>query len=296
MRASVVALAVWAVGCGPVASSDPGVAAALQVAGAQFVPGAPPTAAVNAPAVRALQFSDSSVIAGAANRPLLGAVDATATAAALDLEGDRGYWIVPAGVPSADAPTLPTFDVRVAFAATLPTGTRTLAARAIDGSGHFGAPLTQPVAIDGVTVPTGALVIHLAWSGRADLDLHVVQPDGVEIWARHPSGYQAPAPPALPDPVAAALAAQLDADSNAGCSFDGRDQENVVFASAPPDGHYVVRVDATSLCGAPFADWHVAVLADGVTRFGADGEAVDADTEGSHAGGAGRTAVTFDLP
>jgi hypothetical protein len=295
IRAAGVAL-LMASGCGPVASSDPGRAAALQVAGAQFVPGAPPAAGQGAPAVRSLQFSDASVIAGAANRPLLGALDATATAVALDLEGDGGYWIVPAGVPSADAPALPTFAAQVAFAPTLPTGTRTLAARAVDAAGHFGAPLTQPVAIDGVTVPSGAMVIHLGWSGRADLDLHIVDPDGVEIWARHPSGYQAPPPPALPDPVAAAMAAQLDADSNGGCIFDGRDQENVVYASAPASGHYVVRVDAVSLCGAVFADWQVTVLVDGATRAGASGEAVDADTQGSHAGGAGRTAVTFDLP
>jgi hypothetical protein len=146
-------------------------------------------------------------------------------------------------------------------------------------------------------VPTGAMVIHLAWSGRADLDLHVVDPDGVEIWARHPSGYQPPPPPALPDPVAAAAAPELDADSNSGCIFDGRDQENVIYTSAPASGTYIVRVDAASLCGAPFADWMVAVITTGgVTSYGASGEAVDADTQGSHAAGAGRTALTFTLP
>ena len=295
MRAYAIVLIV-AAGCGPVASPDPGLDAALQVAGAQFVPGAPPAANAAAPAVQSLQFADASELAGASNRPLLGALDPTATAVALDLEGDRGYWLVPAGTPSADAPTLPTFDVLVAFAPTLPTGTQTLAARAIDGAGQFGAPRTQPVAINGATIPTGAMVIHLAWSGRADLDLHVVDPDGVEIWARHPSGYQPPPPPALPDPVAQAAAPQLDADSNAGCIFDGRDQENVIYTSAPASGQYIVRVDAASLCGAPFADWQVAVIVAGVTRYGASGEAVDADTQGSHAAGAGRTAVTFTLP
>lgn len=291
---------VWAAlvaGCGPVASPDPGLAAALQVAGAQYVAGAPPAASPSAPKVQSLQFADASEPAGASDRPLLGALDATATAVAIDLEGDRGYWLVSAGTPSADAPTLPTFDVRVAFAPTLPTGTRTLAARAIDGAGRFGAPATQPVAIDGAGVPTGAMVIHLAWSGRADLDLHVVDPDGVEIWARHPSGYQAPPPPALPDPVAAAAAPALDADSNGDCVFDGRDQENVVYARGPASGTYIVRVDAASLCGAPFADWSVSVIASGgATTHAASGEAVDADTQGSHAAGAGRTAVTFTLP
>ena len=292
MRARFCAL-LFVVGCGPVASSDPGRDAALQVAGAQFVPGAPPDD--GGPAVRALEFADASVVAGASQRPLLGALDPAATAVAIDLEGDRGYWIVPAGVPSADSPTEPSFSASLAFSPSLPSGPRTLAARAVDAAGHLGAPTTQTVQIEAQAIPTGALVIQLAWSGRADLDLHVVQPDGVEIWARHPSGYQPPPPPALPDPVAAAAAGQLDGDSNAGCDFDGRDQENVVYAGAAPSGHYIVRVDAPSLCGAAYGDWSVAALFGG-TRLTATGEALDSDTEGAHAAGAGRTALDFDLP
>jgi hypothetical protein len=262
-------------GCGGV-SADPGLAADLQVTGAQFVRGALP--AGSGPSVRALDFADRRLAAGAHDRPLLGQLDATATAVALALDGDRGYWILGAGVPSTDAPTLPTFDARLAFARRLPSATRTLSAVAVDGSGRFGPPSSLSIDIAGDAVPAGALVVHLAWSGAADLDLHLVAPSGAEIWSRN----------------LAADGGALDADSNARCVLDGRDQENVVFTVAPPRGHYVGRVDAFSLCGDPFADWTVQTL--GASVVSSSGTALDADTRGAHDKGAGLTALEFDVP
>jgi hypothetical protein len=246
--------------------------------------------------VAALQLSDTRVFAGEDNRPLLGALEPGATAVLLALDGDRGYWIVGAGVPSTDAPTLPTFDVRIGFGRAIAAGTRQLVAEAVDAAGRVGAPEMQPLEVAAATPPSGPLVVQLAWSGDADLDLHVVDPDGVEIFSRHPSGYRAPPPPALPDPTAAAEAPLLDGDANAACVYDGRDQENVVWKLAPAAGHYVVRVDAASLCGAPYADWRVDELVDGAVVASARGEAVDADTRGAHDVGAGRTALEFDVP
>jgi hypothetical protein len=274
MRAFAVMLLA---GCGGV-SADPGLAADLQVAGAQFVRGALP--AGSGPSVRALDFADRRLAAGAHDRPLLGQLDPAATSVALALDGDRGYWILGAGVPSTDAPTLPTFDARLAFARRLPSATRTLAAVAVDGSGRFGPPSSLSIDIAGDAVPSGALVVHLAWSGAADLDLHVIDPSGAEIWSRN----------------FAADGGALDADSNARCVFDGRDQENVVWAAAAPPGHYVARVDAFSLCGDVFADWTAQALAGGAPLVSSSGTALDADTRGAHDKGAGLTALEFDVP
>jgi hypothetical protein len=138
--------------------------------------------------------------------------------------------------------------------------------------------------------------VHLGWANGADLDLHVIDPDGVEIFTRHPSGYRAPPPPALPDPNGPAGAALLDGDANAGCVIDGREAENVVWPTAPASGHYIVRVDAASLCGLPYSDWLVERVVDGVVVASARGEAIDADTRGEHDVGAGRTALEFDVP
>ena len=277
--ATVTIVALFAVvaivaGCG--VSADPGLAADLQVEGARFAAGEPAPGG-NGPSVRGLQLADAHIAAGAHDRPLLGQLDPSATAVLLRLDGDRGYWIVGAGVPVTEAPTLPTFDVRLAFARTLPTGARTLVAQAVDAAGHVGPPSLLELDIAGAELPAGALVVHLEWHGTADLDLHLVDPSGVETWARHPDGL-------------------LDVDSNAQCLFDGRDQENIVFATAPPAGHYVVRVDAFSLCGATLADWRVDVLRDGAVVATASGEAGDADTREAHDKGAGRTALELDVP
>jgi hypothetical protein len=292
MRAFAALLLV--AGCGA-RSADPGVAADLQVTGGTFAAGALPAGA-GGPAVQALQLSDVRVSAGEQNRPLLGKLDPAATAVLLALDGDRGYWIVGAGVPGTDAPTLPTFDVRLGFARDLPSGTRRLLAQAVDAAGRVGSPSMATVEIDGAALPGGPLAVHLSWHGDADLDLHVITPDGVEIWSRHPSGYQAPPPPAMSDPAAAAMAPLLDLDSNAKCVIDGRNQENVVWKSAPASGHYVVRVDAASLCGLAFAEWRVQQIVGGAVVAGATGQAVDADTHGPHDQGAGRTALEFDVP
>ena len=78
--------------------------------------------------------------------------------------------------------------------------------------------------------------------------------------------------------------------------IDGRRQEDVVFTQGPPPGDYTVRVDAFSLCGQPDAQWQAtATLADGTVAGTARWEAVDADTRGPHAAGAGRTAFTFTI-
>ena len=290
-----VLMALLLVGCGA-GSADPGLSADLQVIGGTFARGALPSPSAGGPALRSLQLSDVHLFAGQSNRPLLGTLDPASTAVLLALDGDRGYWIVGAGVPSTEAPDLPRFDVRVGFARAIAAGTRRLVALAVDAAGRVGPAAQQTLDVGGAALPAGPMVVHLSWSGDADLDLHVVDPDGVEIFSRHPTGYRPPPPPALPDPTAAMNAPFLDGDSNAGCVIDGRDVENVVWKMAPASGHYVVRVDATSLCGLPYADWQVHELVDGSVVATASGEAIDADTRGAHDQGAGRTALEFDVP
>jgi hypothetical protein len=288
MRALVLLLA----GCGA-ATSDPGLRAELRVDGAQFATGAMSDGA--GPPVVALHLSDPSLFPGAQHQPFLGELAPSATAVAIGLDGDVGHWIVLAGTPSIDAPTEPTFDVQLAIARDARLGARTISVHAVDESGRLGAGATLPITIAALAPPSGPLVVSLSWDTDADLDLHVIDPDGVEIWSGHPSGYRPPPPPALPDPAAAQMAPQLDVDSNAQCRIDGRNQENVVWSMAPAPGHYVVRVDAASLCGQVEANWRVTVLRDGNSIASASGADFDSDTRGTHGAGDGRTALSFDL-
>lgn len=288
MRALVLLLA----GCGA-ASTDPGLRAELRVEGAQFASGALSDGV--GPPVVALHLADPSLFPGAQHQPFLGELAPPATAVAIGLDGDRGYWILVAGTPSIDAPTEPTFAAQLAIARDARPGARTLSLHAVDERGRIGPAATLPITIAALAPPSGPLVVHLDWDADADLDLHVIDSDGVEIWTGHPSGYRPPPPPALPDPDVAKRAPQLDVDSNAQCRIDGRNQENVVWSTAPAAGHYLVRVDAASLCGQVEANWRVAVTRDGRSIASASGTAVDADTRGTHGTGDGRTALTFDL-
>ncbi len=281
-------------GCGA-ASTDPGTRAELQIAGAQFVPGAMP-ADESGPKVRQANVSNYHVLPGAHDQPFLGTLDAGATAVAIGLAGDRGYWVVVAGVPDTLTPTLPTFHVVMGFATTLPAGPVELDARAVDAAGRFGPPSTTALTVDAAPIPDGKLVITLRWDTASDLDLHVVDPSGVEIWARKPNAYRPPPPPAQPDPDGPKNAAQLDFDSNAGCVIDGRNQEDVIYPLEPAPGRYTVRVDAFSLCGQSYANWRVEAIHDGQSIGAAAGIASDADTRGAHDEGAGLTALQLDVP
>jgi hypothetical protein len=283
-----------AVGCNA-ASSDPGLRADLRVAGAQFVPGALPAGGTG-PMVTGLHLGSQQLVVGGEAQALLGMLAPNATAAAIGLDHDRGYFIALAGVPDNDAPTLPTLDVTITLSPTATLGARQLSVLAVDAAGRIGPRSALPITVASLPLPSGTLVVHLDWDTHADLDLHLVDPTGVEIWSGHPSGYQPPPPPALPDPTAGANAARLDADSNADCVIDGRDQENIIYTQPPPSGHYLVRVDAFSLCGQPWADWHLGVLAAGKTLARASGTAYDDDTRPPHGVGAGATVLAFDLP
>jgi hypothetical protein len=145
--------------------------------------------------------------------------------------------------------------------------------------------------------PAGRLVISLSWDTHADLDLHVVDPTGVEIWKRNINSFESPPPGAPPEaPGTPHPGGILDFDSNAACVPDGRYAENVVYADKPPSGHYVIRVDTYSLCDAPGAHWRVEGFLDGVSIGAAQGASTEYDTRFSHDRGAGVLALELDVP
>ena len=166
--------------------------------------------------------------------------------------------------------------------------------RAVDAQNHFGPPFRQTLtalAAPPARAVTGVLVVTLTWDTESDLDLHVVDPFGSEIFHGAPNSVNAFSPGS-----AGQSNGTLDGDSNAGCRIDGWRQEDVTWAKAPPSGHYLVRVDTASLCGTPNAHWAVRVLLDGMVIGEATGLSLDSDTWGAHDRGAGLLAVGFDVP
>ena len=120
----------------------------------------------------------------------------------------------------------------------------------IGADGAAGAPACHPLAVE--PVGTGDLEITLTWDSPADLDLHVVDPYGDEIYfAREmvDSG------------------GELDLESGVDCSPDDTMNEHVAWTGGtPPPGVYVIRVHHWSNCGAPETNYVLNVSLDGETR------------------------------
>jgi hypothetical protein len=286
-------LAAALAGCGG-AALDPGLGAWLRVSGAQYVPGAVSPTAFG-PQVLALNVSRSAAARGDSALHVSGSLAPTANAVALWLEGDRGFWLLPAGLPDVTIPDALSFAVTVALARDAPLGPRQLQVAALSGQAVAGPVSAAALEVLAVPEPTGTLVVSLAWDTDADLDLHVVDGNGVEIWARNPNSWL-PVAGAPPDPNAWKQGGLLDADSNARCVIDGRDQENVVWQATPPSGHYLVRVDTFSLCGQAGARWTVEARLEGKLVASAAGAATEASTRPPHDLGAGVLAAEFDVP
>jgi hypothetical protein len=275
-------------------TSDRGLDARMRIKGAQFVRGAMPAGSPSGPAVASVTLPNNDIRASFIDDPISGALDPAATAAAIGIDGDTGYWIVTAGVPQVATPDNPSFAALASFAADLAPGAYTLVVRAADGNGGYGPPHTVALTAEGPIVVTGAFVITLAWDTEADLDLHVVDPLGNEL--RHGSPSSQPPPPFVPDPDAGASYGYLDFDSNASCVIDGRRVEDVLWPNPPPSGHYVVRVDTASMCGQPIAHWTVTATLEGTVVGRAAGTSLDVDSRGPHDRGAGLTALELDVP
>jgi hypothetical protein len=279
--------------CGPTVKDDPGSVAYLRVPGASFVRGPMPSGSPNAPGIAAIALVNSVIHPNAVDYPISGALEPGATAAAIGLQGDVGYWIVVSGLPDVATPIDPSFAATATFSAGIVPGLYTLVVQGVDAQGRFGVPSTQTLTAQASpSAPTGDFVITLTWDAETDLDLHVVDASGKEI--DHGAMSDQP-PPFAPQPEGGSYG-YLDWDSNANCVIDGRRQESVIWPNPPPSGRYVVRVDAASLCGQPIARWTVQATLNGRSIGTAEGVALDASTRGPHDLGAGVTALDLDVP
>lgn len=110
--------------------------------------------------------------------------------------------------------------------------------------GAYGVFQNAPISM--ISVGTGDVQVNITWDSRADVDLHVVDPLGEEVYWAHKT---------------AVSGGQLDLDSNAGCGSDGPRAENIFWASGliAPRGDYTVRVDYWSNCSAASTNYVVTI-------------------------------------
>ncbi len=101
-----------------------------------------------------------------------------------------------------------------------------------DVTGRLSPYADHPLVVE--SVGSGDVQVSVSWDTATDVDLHVIEPTGYELWygdKSSPSG------------------GILDLDSNPACSIDGVNNENVFWPPGmAPVGTYVVRVDFYSDC------------------------------------------------
>lgn len=293
MRARLV-LALAALAACDAASPDPALDALLQVEGAQWRPGPLPDDAGGPAVVTALSLRPT-VTSSTVGERLRGALEPEATGLIIGLDGDAGGWIVTAGLPEVDTPDLPSFSVSAGIGPIAP-GPVAIDFIAVDGDGRAGPATRLDLVADDAEPPDGALVISLVWPGAADLDLHVVDPTGAEVWSGDANSWDPPPPGTPPDPDGWMEGGILSRDANAGCARDGAPREDVIWAMPPPSGEYTVRVDTRSLCGDAGAEWYAAAWRDGALLDAVRGRSGPADTRFDHGAGAGALALRFAVP
>jgi len=148
-----------------------------------------------------------------------------------------GYYLVPLSSPISSGQVVltlgglpPALDFQVTFAVA-------------GGDGVFGPYSTLNVSA--LKAAGGDIQVSVTWNTAADVDLHVVEPGGAEIY------YGAPT---------SGNGGELDIDANAACSVSALTQENIGWpAGAAPPGSYIVRLDYWDACGAVETDWILTV-------------------------------------
>lgn len=279
MRASaLIAIALAALGCEDGARFTSGLGEPIRVANAQFIEGEIP-ADQGGPKILTIDSQNNAVVQGEVGKKLAGDAEGSTAAVALRLHGlGTGFWTLPAGAPDPQSPGALGWDATIDFSRSMPVGMRDLDIVAVGGDGKYGPPNPLPLTVLSLT-PSGAAVITLRWDADADLDLHVIAPNGKEAYPKQMStALDAGADP--PEPGSGVL----DRDSNGGCTIDGYRQEDLVFADAPAPGTYVIRVDMWSACSAPATTFTVDVVKGGATVLHQAGRLLDIDADGGGAG------------
>lgn len=281
MRSSAAALLLVAA-CAK-ASGD-GASAQLQVKGATYVAGEL-QGGDGGPDVVSTYARNSWITPGSTGILLSGTLGPGATAVLLGMVGDQGYWILPASPPDTQTPDQPMFTAWLGFAASVSGAQVEIRTAAVDLSGRAGAAASTSFSVVPRAPPAGALVVELGWDTEADLDLHVVDPLGNELWS---GDLTTP----VSDPTTGSSPGIFGFDSNAGCVIDGLSAETASWMS-PPAGTYVVKVDDYALCQATVAHWNVVVLRDGEVRMQAQGVATPAGARFVKGRGAGIEVLSF---
>jgi hypothetical protein len=128
--------------------------------------------------------------------------------------------------------------------------------------GPMGAELTQTINM--IRVGAGEVQVSVAWDAPTDVDLHVIDPSGEEIYFGNTSS---------------ASGGTLDLDSNAACTIDNVNNENITWpVGGAPTGQYTVHLVYWSACSQPESNYTVTIVVRGQPPQVFSGTLVNAST------------------
>ena len=167
----------------------------------------------------------------------------------VSVDGVDGYMVVPAKKDFDD-----NYDFLL-FISQYLENSFTITIGGKNSEGEILEPVSKNVQY--VDVSSGALQISLSFNNDSDLDLHVIQPDGTRIYYKNKGGEDW----------------GLDLDSNADCSIDGINNENIFFPTAKLlDGRYEVRVHLYYNCTKTDTNWVIVATYNGLPVKPASGK------------------------
>jgi hypothetical protein len=191
----------------------------------------------------------------------------------ISIQGSDGYWTltVPPGSTVA--------EVLLTLAQQLPAQL-VIVFEVADAAGNISAPATVVTTI--VQVKTGDIQVSVSWDVDNDIDLHVVDPNGFEVYYGDTLSPEE---------------GELDLDSNAACLIDSVDNENILWPiGKAPAGTYTVRVDNFENCNSQATNYVVTVQKKGQAPQTFMGSFAATDLGDGGDTGAGVTITTFTYP
>lgn len=174
----------------------------------------------------AIAQAASALIAGGSSQVTVSAAEAFQRVV-VAVGGARDYYDVALPAPVTEA------NLVVTLAQELPNQVVTLR-WGVGNANSVGAYAEQTVNVR--QVGTGDVQVSVSWDALSDVDLHVVDPAGEELYYAHRQS---------------ASGGELDLDSNAGCAIDDPrvNQENITWPTGgAPRGTYIVRLDYWDNC------------------------------------------------
>jgi len=203
-----------------------------------------------APAARVVL--ESSIITGLPAKLRIQG-DAPFTRIVLTVPGAFDYWELQLPAPVTDIQVVPTGS------SSIPNTSFTME-MAVGIAGGFGK--SEVSSVRAVDLAASDVAVILRWNALSDVDLHVTDPKGTEVYFGRTSSPEG---------------GRLDLDSNPACDIDGVNQEVITWPiNQAPVGEYKVEVFYWSDCGVPRSDFSVTFMTRGRTLQVVDGNFVGA--------------------